>query len=406
MNALLKCHWLVVATWVIGGAMGCEQAPPKALELPPPEVEVSKPILREVTDVEETTGRTDAINSVQIRARVSGYLNKVNFKDGADVKAGDVLFEIDARPFKAQVDQDQADLASKRATLEKSKKVYERTLALRPSGASTQEDVDNQKGDNESAKAAVGQAEAKLRASQLMLDWTEVRAPIGGRTSRKLITEGNLVTADNTTLTSIVSLERIYVYFFVDERTLLRIRTGAKRVPGSAPGKTAVHIDIGLAYEDGYSLKGVINFEDNTVDAGTGTKLLRAELDNLKAADGHWLLSPGLFARIRVPIGSPKQGVLVADRALSTDQGKKFIYVIVDKADPQTGKVGPTVERRYIHAGGLHGGLREILDKDGDVPLPANQKLAAEERVVVSGLQRIQPGIHVQPKDVPMPAAN
>ena len=373
-------------------------------EIPPPEVEVSKPLVREVTDYEETTGRTDAIESVQLRARVGGYLTSINFKDGDDVKAGQVLFEIDAQPYQAQFDQDQADLANKNATVEKTKKVFERTIALRPSGGSTQEDEDNQGGDYKTAKAAVGQAEAKLRASQLMLDWTQVRAPISGRASRKLITEGNLVTADSTTLTSIVSLEQIYVYFFVDERTLLRIRTGGRFAPAdkNSPVVKSVTVDIGLAYEEGYSLQGVINFEDNTVDPGTGTKLLRAELKNLKAADGHWLLSPGLFARIRVPIGNPKPAVLVADRALSTDQGKKFVYVVVNKTDPKTGHTGPAVERRYIQAGGLHGGLREILAKHENEALPANQTVSAGELVVVSGLQRVQPGSSVQPKEVPI----
>jgi RND family efflux transporter MFP subunit len=404
MNVLVTRPWFILAALVTTGTAGCDQSPPKNAEPPPPEVEVSKPLVREVTDYEEFTGRTDAIDSVQIRARVSGYLTKINFADGDEVKKGQVLFEIDARPYKAQFDQDQADLANKRAIFDKTKKLIERTLSLRPSGGSTQEDVDNQGGDHEIAKAAVGQAEAKLRAAKLMLDWTEVRAPIGGRASRKLITEGNLVVADNTMLTSIVSLDRIYVYFYVDERTLLRIRTNARPVPDS-PASVGL-AEVGLAYEEGYSLRGSIGFEDNTVDPGTGTIPMRAELKNLKTAAGQWLLSPGLFARVRLPIGNPKVAVLVADRALNTDQGKKFIYVVADKADAKTGKVGPIVERRYIQAGGLHGGLREILQTLDSQPLPANQKVLPDERVVVSGLQRVQPGIQVQPKDVPMPAAN
>ena len=156
MNKILKCHWLVVAAWVIGGAMGCEQAAPKAVEMPPPEVEVSKPIVREVTDHEETTGRTDAINSVQIRARVSGYLNKVNFKDGADVKAATSFSRSTPGPSRPRLTRTGRPRQQDSATVEKSKKVYQRTLALRPSGGSTQEDVDNQRGDYEAAKAAVG----------------------------------------------------------------------------------------------------------------------------------------------------------------------------------------------------------------------------------------------------------
>ena len=407
MNVLVKRGWLILAIVLASGAAGCDHTPPKNVEMPPPEVDVSTPLVREVIDYEEFTGRTDAIDSVLVRARVSGYLTKIHFKDGDEVTKDQLLFEIDARPYKAQFDQDTADLANKKAIFDKTKKLYQRTLALRPSGGSTQEDEDNQGGDHEIAKAAIGQAEAKVRASKLLLDWTEVRAPISGRASRKLITEGNLVMADNTTLTSIVSLDQIYAYFFVDERTLLRLRSGSQPVSSSGDGPAAVgSAEVGLAYEEGYSLKGAINFEDNKVDSGTGTIMMRAELKNPKTAVGQWLLSPGLFARIRLPIGNPKQAVLIADRALSTDQGKKFVYVIVDKTDPKTGKLGPTVERRYIQAGGLHGGLREVLDKLGDQPLPANQKVALSERVVVSGLQRIQPGNSVLPKVVPMPAAN
>ena len=180
-------------------------------------------------------------------------------------------------------------------------------------------------------------------------------------------------------LTTIVSLERIFVYLYVDERTLLRIRTEGRIVPATPNGKVTIMAEIGLAYEEGYSLKGEINFEDNTVDAGTGTKLLRAELKNFKAADGQWFLSPGLFARVRVPIGGPKQAVLVADRALSSDQGKKYLYVVADKLDEKTGKTQPTVERRYVHTGGLHGGLREILSSVDKKELPANEKLSGDE---------------------------
>ena len=406
MNALVNCRWLVLAVSV-SVAAGCDQGAAKNAEMPPAEVEVSAPLVRTVTDYEEFTGRIDAIDSVQIQARVSGYLTKINFTDGDEVKKDQVLFEIDARPYTAKLDQDQADLANKKAMFDKTKRLYQRGLALLPSRAVSLEDVENQRGDYEIAHAAVGPAAAKLRASQLMLDWTVVRAPISGRASRKLITEGNLVMADNTMLTSIVSLERVYVYFYVDERTLLRLRSEARPAPTAANAPAALAIaEVGLAYEEGYSLTGAVHFEDNKVDAGTGTIVMRAELKNSKTAAGGWLLSPGLFARIRLPIGNPKQAVLVADRALSTDQGKKFVYVVADKADPKTGTVGPTVERRYIQAGGLHGGLREVLDKLGSEPLPANQKLSADERVVVSGLQRVQPGMAVQPKVVPMPAAN
>lgn len=414
MRTMLNYRWTLPAMLVLCAVTGCNEDAPKNVAMPPPEVEVSRPLLRTVTDYEEFTGRTDAYDSVQVQARVSGYLAKIHFTDGDEVKKDQLLFEIDDRPYKAQLEQDQASLTNKKAMLDKTHRLYQRTLAMIPNRAASREDLDNQTGDYEIAKAAVKEAEARVRASQLMLDWTKVRAPISGRASRKLITEGNLVTADNTMLTTIVSLERIFVYFYVDERTLLRLRTesSGSSVSAASTAETAsspapiANAEVGLAYEEGYSLTGPVSFEDNKVDSGTGTIVMRAELKNSKTAAGRWLLSPGLFARVRLPIGGPKQATLVADRALSSDQGKKFVYVVVDKADPKTGTVTPTIERRYILAGGLHGGLHEVLARRGNDPLPANQRLSADDRVVISGLQRVQPGMPVQPKDVPMPGVN
>ena len=212
--------------------------------------------------------------------------------------------------------------------------------------------------------------------------------------------------ADNTMLTTIVSLERLYVYFYVDERTLLHLakrRRRRRQRPTVRP--SVIFADIGLAYEEGYSLKGSINFEDNKVDAGTGTKLMRAELKNSKAAAGKWLLSPGLFARIRLPIGNPKQAVLVADRALSTDQGKKFIFVIVDKADPNTGKVGPTVERRYIQAGVCTAAYARFCKGLATNPCPPTRGSLPRNASWSAACNASNPGFRCNPRMCPMPGA-
>jgi RND family efflux transporter MFP subunit len=386
------------------GVAGCGQAPPAPEAPPPPEVEVSRPLVREVTDYEEFTGRTDAIDSVVVQARVSGYLDKINFQDGAEVKQGEVLYQIDPRPYKAQLDQDKAALVNARAVVVQKEALFRRTGSLLRKGASSREDYDNQKGDWEVARAAVGQAEARARSSQLNLDWTQVTAPVSGRLSRTLVTRGNLVVADNTQLTTVVSLDPMYAYFNVDERTLLRLRNLARPAYVSTGGGENSRVELGLSYEEGYSLTGTIGFEDNRVDPGTGTILLRGVFKNPRLPGGARLLSPGLFARIRLPVGTPRKAVLVSDRALGTDQGKKFLHVVTDKSDPDTGRIRHVVERRYVQPGSLHGGLREIREEVEGEALPAKERVAPNEKVVVSGLQRIWQGVEVQTRDVKMPA--
>jgi RND family efflux transporter MFP subunit len=400
LRTFAACSWLLICL----GAAGCGQASPAPEAPPPPEVEVSRPLVREVTDSEEFTGRTEAIDSVVVQARVSGYLDTINFKDGDVVKQGEVLYRIDPRPYKAQLDQDKAALVNARAVVVQKEALFRRTSTLVRKGASSREEYTNQQGDWQVAKAAVGQAEAKVRSSQLNLDWTQVTSPISGRLSRTLVTRGNLVVADNTQLTTVVSLDPMYAYFNVDERTLLRLRTQAQPAYVSSGSQQKSRVEMGLSYEEGYSLTGTIGFEDNRVDPGTGTILLRGVFKNPVLPSGARLLSPGLFARIRLPIGQPRKAVLVSDRALGTDQGKKFLYVVNEKTDPETGHIQHVVERRYVHPGALHGGLREIKEEVDGEPLPAKEKVTPKDKVVVSGLQRIWQGVEVQPRDVKMPA--
>jgi RND family efflux transporter MFP subunit len=385
--------------------VGCGQAAPQGGTPPPPEVEVSPPIVHEVTDYEEFTGRIDAELSVEIRARVSGYLKEIRFKDGDMVKEGQVLFQIDPRPYQTAVAKDKAALAQAEAHLRRLEQDFGRARQMLARRAVAREDYDKTAGDRSEADATVSSAKAALDNSRLYLEWTQVRAPISGRVSRRLIDRGNMVAADQTALTTVVSTDPMYVYFDVDERTLLRLRSEAQPASPSANSyQSSALVEMGLASEDGYSQQGVINFEDNRVDSSTGTIRMRGVFANPRTASGVNLLSPGLFARVRLPLGLPHRAILVSDRALGTDQGKKFLYVVKDRADAETGRPQQVVERRYVQLGRLHGGLREIKEAVNDRVLPANQKVAANERVVVSGLQRIRPGAVVQPKDVKMPA--
>jgi len=406
------------------GLAGCAAPHEEAPTGGAPVVTVSVPLARQVTDDQDFPGRTDAIDSVQVRARVTGYLDKINFQDGAEVSEGEVLYEIDPRPYKAQVDQDKADLVNKQATVVQKEALFRRTAALVANRAASQEDYDVQKGDYEVARAAVGQTEAKLRASQLNLDWTKVTSPINGRLSRTLITRGNLVVTDNTLLTTIVSLDPIYAYFDVDEQTMLRIQqliregkvrsarnkaldpaltavsTAALLAPPSGPapllaatalypGKQYLLVPIFLrtASEEDFKHEGYMDFVNNRVDASTGTLQVRGRFPNSRPSVGDRVLSPGLFVKIRVLIGSPHEALLVSERALGTDQGLKYIYVVNDKNE---------VVRREVTVGQEHGGLRVI-----------ENGLKANERVIVSGLQRVQPGATVTPKlvDMPVPPA-
>jgi RND family efflux transporter MFP subunit len=397
--------------------------------MPPPEVYVSAPVTQQVTEYEDFPGQTQAIPTIEVRARVSGYLADIYFKDGAEVKKDDPLFEIDPRPYKAQLDQDQADFANKKAMVTKTGALYQRTVSLRRSSATSQEEIDNQKGDWEVARAAVGQAEAKVRMSQLNLNWTKVKAPISGRISRRLIDPGNMVKADETPLSTIVSLDPIYANFDVDEANALRlIRLGKIQALRQKTGSSLnqpVDVFLGLADEEGFPHPGTIDFVDNQIDANTGTLRMRGVFPNPDR-----VLSPGLFVRIRLPMGAPHTALLVAEQALGRDQGQKFVFVVGEEIvtdENGDSKVRYPVRYRRVKVGRLYDGQREAVPISGartisllSSPLGPGPVLAASallpcatlreitdglrpgEKIVVSGLQRIRDGGEVKPKVVDM----
>lgn len=368
------------------GLAGCVRVPSAAPEAAPTPVTVSRPVERDVTDYADFTGRTAAVDSVEVRARVWGYLDKVNFKEGALVKEGDVLFEIDPRIYRADVERAVGTVAQFEARVHRLERDYHRAKNLLARGAVGQEEYDRYEADYHEAGANLHVARANRDLAALNLDYTRVTAPVSGRVSRYVVTVGNLIQSGDqnsgTLLTTIVSVDPMYAYFDVDERTVLRVRQLIREGKARSARETEWPVSLGLATEEGFPHRGTINFVDNQVNPKTGTLRVRGVFPNKDEA-----LSPGFFARVRVPIGQPHRALLVTDRAIDNDQGQKVLYVVNEKNE---------VVSRPVRLGALHDGLREI---EGG--------LKPGERVVVNGLQQVRPGLTVEPKlvDNPVPLA-
>jgi RND family efflux transporter MFP subunit len=365
---------------------GCNPPAPPVAETPPPPVSVSLPVTREVTDYDDYEGRIAAVETVEVRPRVKGYVVKVNFKDGEFVKKGDLLFEIDPRPYKASKDAADAQKAAADASLDLAKKEYDRALVLLRSRATSREEVDVWTGKQGVAKADQLKAQASVEQAQLDLDFTKITAPIAGKPSRALVTQGNLVNATGETLlTTITSVDPMYVFFDVDERSLARYRRYYKKDMKSDKEPSVkdlkIPIQVGVEGEEGFPHKGVIDFTDNRVNPSTGTIQVRGVLSNENR-----FLDPGMRARVRVPVSDPHKAILITERAVGTDQGLRFVYVVTDKN---------VVERRDIKLDRLADGLQAV-----------SEGLKPEDRIVVNGIQRVRDGATVDPKIVPMPGAN
>jgi RND family efflux transporter MFP subunit len=370
MAKVLKASLLGLAA----ALAGCNDDKPVAKKVAPPVVTVTQPVEKEITEHEEFTGRTDAVLTVDVRARVTGYLEKVLFKDGDEVEEGDVLFQIDPRQYEADLARNEASVAQAEAHLKRLEADYQRAVKLFARGGIGREEYDRITGDRSEAEAAVGIAKAARDVAKLNVEWTKVVAPIGGRLSRRMVDPGNLVKADDTIMTNIVSQDTMYVYFDIDERTLLRLRRLIREGKIKSRQESEVPIFVELADENGYPHRGLINFSDNKIDASTGTLRVRGSLDNPKPR----VLSPGLFVRVRLPIGTPHKALMVPEQALGTDQGRKFVYVVNDDKK---------VVYRNVKVGPLEEGYRVVVDG-----------LKPGERVVMNGVQRVKPGIEVNPK--------
>ena len=366
---------------------GCNNAAPPVAETPPPPVSVSQPLVREMVDHDDFDGHVAAVDTVDVRARVRGHVIKVNFEDGQMVKEGDMLLEIDPRPYKASLDAADAQKAAADAALDLAKKEYDRANTLLRSRAASREEVDVWTGKQAVAKADQLKAQAAVEQAKLDLGFTKVTAAIKGKTSRALVTQGNLVNAagGETLLTTITSVDPMYVYFDVDERALAGYRRhfkkgGKEGEPEPAVKELKIPIHVGLEGEEGFPHTGVIDFTDNKVNASTGTIQVRGVLPNTTRT-----LDAGMRARVRVPVSDPHKAVMVTERAIGTDQGLKFVYVVNDQK---------VVERRDVKLGRLGDGLQVV--REGVKP---------EDWVIVNGIQRVRDGMTVDPKQVPMPGA-
>jgi RND family efflux transporter MFP subunit len=370
-----------VTLGLYSGLTGCARAP-SAAPATPVSVIVSPPVEREVTEYADYTARTAAVDSVEVRAHVWGYLKKVNFKEGTVVKKGDVLFELDARPYEALLNQAKAKVVQDEAQLKFDEAEYRRNLRLVNTGAVSQSDLEKTAAARGVDAANIAADKAVVASKELDLEYTKVTAPVSGRASRYIVTVGNLIQSGDqgggTLLTTIVSVAPIYAYLDADEGTVLRVRQMIREGKAKSARDVDLPVSLALANEKGFPHKGVLNFVDNQVNPKTGTLRLRAVFPNKDES-----LAPGYFARVRVPIGFPHRALLVSERALDTDQGQKILYIVDDENK---------VMSRPVRLGILQDGLREITDG-----------LKSGERIIVSGIQQVRPGITVQPKAAESP---
>ncbi|WP_339547419.1 multidrug efflux RND transporter periplasmic adaptor subunit MexE [Pseudomonas sp. RA_35y_Pfl2_P32] len=372
MEQSLKHLRLPLAALAVLVMSACGKTPDSAAAMPAAKVSVAKVLEQPVNEWDEFTGRLEAPETVEIRPRVSGQIDQVAFTEGALVKKGDLLFQIDPRPFQAEVRRLEALVAQGRANATRSENEAQRGERLRTSNAISAELADSRTSAAQEARAAVGAIQAQLDLARLNLSFTRVTAPISGRVSRAEITAGNLVTADVTPLTSVVSTDKVYAYFDADERVFLKYSQLARQ--GQRGQSTPVY--LGLSNEDGNPHQGQMNFMDNQVNPKTGTIRGRAVFDNSKGE-----YTPGLYARLKLVGSGTYSAVLITDEAVGTDLGKKFVLVMDgDKSVYRAVELGPKIEGLRI--------VRSGLNKD--------------DTIIVKGLQRVRPGSPVTPEVVQM----
>jgi multidrug efflux system membrane fusion protein len=353
---------------------GCNQQPPAAHTLPPPSVTVSKPVRKEIVDWNEFTGRTSAVNLVHVTARVSGYIVNIPFKEGDLVHKGDLLYQIDPRPYQDVYDQALGQLKQAQANQQLQEVTYARQARLQQTNVIAKEDYDTALSNKNQAAAQVISAQAAVNAAQLNLEFTRVTSPIDGRVSRQVVNIGNLVQADSTQLTTVVSIDPIYAYFSMDELAALGyerlVRDG--KLASTSDGKAVVYLR--LQDENSFPHEGTVNFADNAFDPTTGTLLIRASFPN---HDG--FLTPGNFVRIRIASSPKYDALLVADRAVGTDQDQSFVYVVDSKNIAQL---------RHVTIGPMADGLRVV--KSG---------LQPDDVIVINGILKVRPSSPVKPEN-------
>jgi RND family efflux transporter MFP subunit len=370
MNARPFLAWLSCPVLALAcGALPAAGEPADA----PPEVAVCRPVSREVTDYEDFTGRTDARETVTLRARATGFLIKSAFQEGADVKKGDVLFEIDPRPYQAALEQADALLVQAQARLKRADAELERAKRGLDNKVISREEYDKTVAERAEAEAAMQAAKAARDAARLNLEFTRVTSPIDGRIGRRMVDPGNLVLGDGTALATIVSRGPLHVHFDIDEGTFLRVRKAMQDGKLTTKEWAGLPVEAGTSTEAGFPRRGKVDFADNQLNEATGTLRVRAVLPNEDNA-----LVPGLFVRVRLPVSEPYKALLVPEEAVGAAETGAFVKVVNDKN---------VVERRRVVPGPAVGGWRAV--KEG---------LKPEDWVITEKVQGSAPGDTVQPR--------
>ena len=378
-RARLERPVAVVLAALLAACGGGAGGPP---EFPPPQVNVATPVQKSVTEWDEYSGRIEAVDSVEIRPRVAGYLAAVHFEEGMTVDKGQRLFSIDDREYRAAAASARADLARAEARVQLAERELVRSRTLVEARAVSQGELEAREAERQQAEADLLAARARVEQAELTLSFTDIRAPIAGRVGAALVKPGNLVAPDQTLLTTLVSLDPVYVAFEGDEHAYLRYQKMIREGDWNSPRESSVPVEVGLSSEQGFPHRGEIVFIDNALNPATGTILARASLAN---ADG--VFTPGLFARVRL-LGATREGaLLIHEQALLTDQDRRYVYVIGE---------GNTAQRRDLQLGPLIDGLRVV-----------EQGLSANDQVIVNGTRKIfYPGQPVAPVAVPMTDPN
>lgn len=372
----------VVLALTVAVIAGCSGQAAETGMPPAPDVSAAPVLVKQISQWDDFSGRVEAVENVDLRPRVSGYIDRVNYEEGQEVRKGDVLFTIDSRSYRAELARAQADLARARSQAELGRSEAARAKKLSELQAISTESYEQRRSAAAEAQANVAAAQAAVDAARLNLEFTQVRAPISGRAGRALVTAGNLVSAGDSAsvLTTLVSLDKMHVHFDTDERTFLHYAELARKGERPSENGAGVPVQVGLVGEEGFPHTGVVDFLDNQVDPATGTIRARALLDNADRA-----FTPGLFARVRVLGSGEFKAMLIDDKAVLTDQDRKYVYVVDGKGQAQ---------RKDVQLGRTADGLRIV-----------ESGLATGDKVIVSGVQKVFfPGMPVKAKTVVMGA--
>lgn len=363
------------------GLAACEPEAQTAGPPPPPEVTVAKPVTRQIVEDDEFIGRFGAVDEVEVRARVAGYLAEIHFTDGQMVDDGDLLFTIDQRPYAAEKERAEAQERVAAAQLDYAKQQFDRAADLVQRGTIPQSQYDERMQAHLAAQASAEAAKAATRTASLNYDYTEIRAPIAGRIDRRFVSTGNLVQPDLTLLTRIVSLDPIDIYFDIDERTLLGYARDARVRGTDLQQGGGLDVMVRLADEEDGPFAGTLNFAENRIDNASGSIRLRARL-----ANAAFIMQPGMFGRVNVPGSLPYDGIMLPDEAIGSNQDQRIVYVLdgEDMVSAKPIRVGPTIDGYRVIRSGLDG----------------------TETVVIDGLMRVRPGVKVTPKMTELPPTN